>query len=87
MLISYGSLNAWEVTYRHCNNEVGLSLLEAKTFGYDKRSKVGDDSLDNEDDRDYSEICQLLSCQLRRKLGKDCIVVLAQYVLQDVICA
>ena len=64
-------MSAGRVTYRHCNHEVGLPLLEAKAFGYDKGSKIGDDGLDDEDDRDHGEISQLLSSQLRGKLGED----------------
>jgi len=74
------------MTYRHGNNEVGLPLLETKAFGYNEGSEVGDDGLDDKDDRDYGEISQLLSSQLRGKLGKDCIEELA-WLTMGVQCA
>lgn len=71
------------MSYRHCDDKVGLSLLEAKAFGDDKRSKIGDDGLDDEDDGDHGEISQLLCGQLGCKLGKDCIVLLAWNIIKD----
>lgn len=59
-------------TYRHCSDEVGLSLLEAKQLSDDKRSDVGDDCLDNENDGNHGKVSQLLCSQLRSQLGEDC---------------
>ena len=81
-LISRGSSSSVGDTYSHCDDEVGLPLLEAKTFGNDECSKIGDDGLDDKDDGDHSEVSQLLSSQLRGKLGKDCIVMLAVHAIE-----
>ncbi len=60
------------VTYRHCSDEVRLSLLETEELGDNDRSEIGDDCLHNEDDRDHCEIGQLLCGQLRCKFREDC---------------
>lgn len=58
-------------SYRHCDDEVGLSLLEAAYFGHEERSQVRDECLDDKDNRDHSELSQLISGQLRREFGED----------------
>lgn len=64
-------------SYRHCDNEVGLSLLEAAQLGNYEGCQIGDECLDNEDDGNHGELSQLLGGQLRRQLGEDCSALLA----------
>jgi hypothetical protein len=61
----------FDMPYRHCDHKVGSSLVESAYPGYEKRSDVGYEGLYNEDDRNNSEVGQLLGRQLRRELGKN----------------
>lgn len=58
--------------YRHSNDKVGPSLLEATYSRHKERSEIGDQCLYNEDDWDDSKLRELVSRQLRSELCEDC---------------
>jgi hypothetical protein len=55
-------------SYCHCNQKVGLSLVEPAHFGHDKRGDVRYECLYDKDNGDDCKVGQLVGGQLRCEL-------------------
>lgn len=58
-------------TYGHGGDKVGRAFLEPETSRNNEGAGIRDQSLDNEDGRDDSQISELLCCELGPKLCED----------------
>lgn len=58
-------------TYRHGGDKVGRSFLEPETSRNNKGAGIRDQSLDNEDGRNDSQIGEFFCCELGPELCED----------------
>lgn len=76
-LLTIGMSSPSERAYCHGSDKIGLAFLEAEASRDQEGAKVGDDGLDDENQRDDGEISQFFGRELRPEFCEDCRVSIA----------